>query len=70
MASPAVGVKRSFMTMAHDMDAQTSLQTTPESSSSDSDRRASQRLRRTFSGHGKGAIATLPLLALHFLLRV
>ncbi|OIW28126.1 hypothetical protein CONLIGDRAFT_646323 [Coniochaeta ligniaria NRRL 30616] len=53
MASSVAGVKRSFMTMALELDAQTSLHATPESSSSESDRRAPQQLRQASSNSGK-----------------
>ncbi|KAB5578174.1 type I 3-dehydroquinase-domain-containing protein [Coniochaeta sp. 2T2.1] len=60
MAS-SVGVKRSFMTMALELDTQASLHTTPDSSSSESDRRPAQRLRQPSSNTYSGNHSPLPL---------
>jgi len=54
MASSVAGVKRSFLTMAVDLDSQINPQITPDSSSSsENDRRAPQRLRRAVSSSGQ-----------------
>ena len=61
MASSA-GVKRSYLTMAlGSMDTQTSLHTTPDSSSSENERRPAQRLRQPSSNPYSGNCAFFSL---------
>jgi hypothetical protein len=58
MVSSVAGVKRSFVTMALDLDvdAQKALQTTPDSLSSDHDGRAPERLRQPPSYSSQGML--------------